>query len=606
MKEMPSEKIRAQITLSAYIKKKFPDMKMSGRRGHFRCSCPIHGGSNATAFSIDDEKGYWKCFGGCGSGSIIDLWLALHNKPQSEVTLAMESLAQESGLSISLSDSNSSTLTRSKLSKVVESVCIAAHERLMARDGASAREAHEYLTARGLSDDDIADWKIGIFPAKKETIGFLSAAAKKVVGSQSKEALEKTQLVERSQFEDARLYSQFSDRIIFPIRDDSGSYLGVSARILPSLEKEKKKDGKKKSKYINSRSSELFDKSTVLYGMHNAQLYGKSKTSSVFVCEGQMDVISLSWILNDDEIATATCGTALTEQHMQWLSKFKNVYLLFDNDDAGRRAILKALPIVNYCSSKNVRCITLTSGKDANEIACRDEDALIDDVEANQIPFFDEVARVMWNQADQTPSALHQLARDELETIKRSVDRQRLLDALEQATGLPAEDISREVTMSALPKRHKSSHFDNEHVSPQLVAFAAWLSKMDTSTRKSLLTDLDIWLDSDFVRETLLSAETETDCAVLTYLSIGRDMLDEYKRDDVDHAEQLVAQLAHSTNDSPRSHLIRIARLLLNEVRAKTLDRGHVPFLQSVVMSTAHGSDEVVFAQLSELFDEIR
>ena len=129
---------------------------------------------------------------------------------------------------------------------------------------------------------------------------------------------------------------------------------------------------------------------------------------------------------------------------------------------------------------------------------------------------------------------------------------------------------------------------------------------MDTSTRKSLLTDLDIWLDSDFVRETLLSAETETDCAVLTYLSIGRDMLDEYKRDDVDHAEQLVAQLAHSTNDSPRSHLIRIARLLLNEVRAKTLDRGHVPFLQSVVMSTAHGSDEVVFAQLSELFDEIR
>ena len=605
MKEMPSEKIRAQITISAYMKRKFPDMKMSGRRGHFRCSCPIHGGSNATAFSIDDDKGYWKCFGGCGSGSIIDLWLALHNKPQSEVTLAMESLAQEAGLSISLSDADSSTLSRSKLSKVVESVCVAAYERLIARESASAREAYEYLTARGLSDDDIKHWKIGIFPTKKDTISFLNAAAKKVLSSRYTEALEKTQLVERSQFEDARLYSQFSDRIIFPIRDDSGSYLGVSARILPSLEKEKKKDGKKKSKYINSRSSDLFDKSSVLYGMHNAHLYGKSKTSSVFVCEGQMDVISLSWILNDDEIATATCGTALTEQHMEWLSKFKNVYLLFDSDDAGRRAIMKALPIVNHCSSKNVRSITLTSGKDANEIACRDEDALIDDVEANQIPFFDEVARVMWSEADQTPSTLHQLARDELETIKRSVDRQRLLDALEQATGLPADDISREATMSALRKRHKSSNTDNERVSPQLVAFAAWLSKLDTSTRKSLLTDMDIWLDSDFVRETLLCADTDIDCAVLTYLSIGRDMLDEYEDEEVEHAEHLVAELAESGNDSPRSHLIRIARLLLNEVRAKALDRGHVPFLQSVVMNTAHSSDEVIFAQLSELFDEI-
>lgn len=609
MKELPSETIRREVVLSKYIQSKFPDLTLTGGGGRFRCTCPIHGGSNPSAFTIDDHRGYWKCFSECGSGTIIDLWLRLHGKEDSEAKLAMESLAEESGVTIASSTHPSDSLSRHTLSKVVESVCSAAHKRLADANSDSAREALNYLYDRGLSDTDLRQWSIGILPGRKAVVKFLTAAAAEIVGgSKAAKALEETQIIEASKYGDD-MFSQFAGRILFPIRDASGNFVGISARILPSDDVVSEATGKRKSKYVNSRASDLFDKSQVMFGMHSATTYGKDKTSTVFVCEGQMDVISMTWVLDDTEIATATCGTALTEQHMAWLASFDNIRLMFDSDDAGRKALVKALPIVNICGSRNIRAVTLTSGKDANEIAVEDEDVLIGDLEAGENDYLEEVARVLWLRADESPHDLYSQARDALGMLKRSVERSRLVDALAEASGLSATDISREVDMSASIKKTKTSMVtksDTMTVSSQIAPLSSWLSKLDTKTRMTLLLDMDTWLDSDYVTETLLNVQNDTDEEVLAFLSIGVGMSKVYGDDATERAETVVAMLAVSdASTSPRPHLVKIARLLLNDVRDGYLDHAHLPLLHEIATSRSELSEIETFLRLGELLTEV-
>lgn len=608
-KELPSETLRREISLSGYITSKFPDISLSGSSGHYRCRCPIHGGTNPSVFSIDDEKGYWKCFAECGSGTIIDLWLRLHDRDDSDAKAAMEALSEETGVQIrSGGNGNSQELTRHALTKVVEAVCRDAHDLLVKNKGSAAHEALEYLYGRGLSDDDLDDWTIGLLPPRKKVVSFMTAAASEVVGpKRAAEALAETQLVEDSKYGDDR-YSQFASRIVFPIRDASGNFVGVSARILPSDDVVSEKTGKAKSKYVNSRTSDLFDKSSVLFGMHNVVTYGANKTQRVFICEGQMDVISMMWVLGDTEIAAATCGTALTEQHMAWLARVGKVTLMFDGDEAGQKALVKALPIVNICGSRNVRSLVLASGKDANEIAAADEERLIADLKTGEGDYLDAVARVLWRQADESPHEFYRTARDSLSMLKRSVERQHLVDALAAASGLPNADVSREISMTAVAKKVssvKTTKTDTATVSGQIAPLLTWMSHLATKTRSTLLLDLDIWLNSDYVTEDILCVQNDTDEDVLAFIAKGVDMAETYGDDSTATAEEIVATMAASDDpSSPRSFLVRAARLLLEDVRRGYLSRSHAPVLHSIATARSPLSEVEQFLRIGELLSE--
>lgn len=147
---------------------------------------------------------------------------------------------------------------------------------------------------------------------------------------------------------------KFFGRITFPIANSMGHVVAFTGRVLDSA----------LPKYLNSPASKIFDKSSILYWLHLAK-QTISKSSEVFVVEGQMDTITLhqAWVDN----AVGISGTALTKEHIHLLKRFaKIIYLCLDSDDAGVKATF--LSIESLANEDiEVRIIRIPNGKDPDE-----------------------------------------------------------------------------------------------------------------------------------------------------------------------------------------------------------------------------------------------
>lgn len=154
------------------------------------------------------------------------------------------------------------------------------------------------------------------------------------------------------------IYSFFRHRITFPIYDTMNNIVGFSARIV---------DPNDKPKYINSAEHKAFQKSQLLYGLNRAKSEIKEH-NALFIVEGQMDVIGLARLWY--HLWVATCGTALTQEHIKLIKRFtEHLFLLFDSDDAWQEASLRALTLA-YQNSIFPKIITLPDGfKDIDELA---------------------------------------------------------------------------------------------------------------------------------------------------------------------------------------------------------------------------------------------
>lgn len=128
------------------------------------------------------------------------------------------------------------------------------------------------------------------------------------------------------------IYSFFRNRITFPIYDRMQNIIWFSARIINPDDN---------PKYLNSSEHIAFEKSKILYWLNIAKQYIKDH-DAIIIVEWQMDVIALSRL--DIAIWVATCGTALTDQHIKLIKRYtENIYLSFDNDNAGQNASIRAL-----------------------------------------------------------------------------------------------------------------------------------------------------------------------------------------------------------------------------------------------------------------------
>ena len=127
-------------------------------------------------------------------------------------------------------------------------------------------------------------------------------------------------------------YDTFRDRITFPIWDHFGKVIGFTSRAIRDDQI---------PKYLNSKDSQVFNKRNLLYGLHLAKPYIRSR-DAVIVCEGNMDQIAL--YQNGFENSVAVMGTALGASSLKRLLSFtKNIYFALDNDDAGEKAAERIL-----------------------------------------------------------------------------------------------------------------------------------------------------------------------------------------------------------------------------------------------------------------------
>ena len=213
----------------------------------------------------------------------------------------------------------------------------------------SAR-ATQYLMQRGLDPEICRQFSIGFAPPGWDNVKRGLATTPE----QEKQLLTTGILVEN---EDKKtIYDRFRDRIIFPIRDSRGRYIAFGGRVL----------GDEKPKYLNSPESPIFHKGKELYGLYEAKQANRT-LKQVLVVEGYMDVVALAQHGINYAVAT---GTATTLDHMQRLFKVTQEVISFRVDDAGRRAVWRALestlPVME--DGRQARFLFLPQGEDPDSL----------------------------------------------------------------------------------------------------------------------------------------------------------------------------------------------------------------------------------------------
>ncbi|MFM8861886.1 MAG: DNA primase [Acidimicrobiia bacterium] len=286
-------------------------LKRVGRR--WQGLCPFHQ-EKSGSFSVNGEEKLYYCFGCGAKGDVITF---VREVEHLDFVGAVEKLAVKAGITLQYTDEvqNEGRKRRTKLLDAVAAAASWYHERLLSAPDAAAARA--YLRSRGLDGDDVRRFGIGWAPEGWDEL----ARALRVPDDVFVEA-GLGFLNRRDRPTDA-----FRGRIMFPIADPAGAVVGFGGRIMPGV------DG---AKYKNSVDSAIYSKSRLLYGLHlsKAEIV---KADEAIVCEGYTDVIGFAKA--GVPRAVATCGTALTEDHVKVLRSFaRRIVLAFDADAAGQNA----------------------------------------------------------------------------------------------------------------------------------------------------------------------------------------------------------------------------------------------------------------------------
>jgi DNA primase len=299
------------------------ELKRSGRT--WKGNCIFHG-ERTPSFHVYPEDKHFKCYG-CGAyGDVFTFLQRLEGKEFPEVVRA---LAQEVGVEIpeaSEEDSAEAKARRKERNEILAASEAAGRywsARLASRFGDSARG---YLEGRGVSEESCRRFRLGV--AADAWNDLPRRLAEKGIGLP---ALKKAGLlIEREK--DGGAYDRFRNRLMFPISGMDGQVIGFGGRALGD---------EKGAKYINTPETPLYKKSKVLYGLDLARETIR-KTRAAVLVEGYFDVIGLHQVGVTN--AVAVCGTALTPEHVELLSRCdcREVTVLFDGDVAGLAAPAKA------------------------------------------------------------------------------------------------------------------------------------------------------------------------------------------------------------------------------------------------------------------------
>lgn len=304
---------------------------------HFLGLCPFHK-EKTPSFNVIEDRQFYHCFG-CGKSG--DVFKFLEEYRQITFMESVQILAERVGIRVTVNQpriDQTQPHPHQQIFSLNQDASKFYHAVLMTTMQGQA--AKDYLYSRGLTDELINYFNIGLAPAEPDYL--YQAMSKKY----DEDTLMQAGLFNLS--EGNRVFDAFQNRIMFPLTDDSGRILGFSGRIWTEGDQEKGQ-----AKYKNTRSTSIFNKSYELYHMDRAKAVAK-KTHEIYLMEGFMDVIAAyrAGISN----AVASMGTALTSEHVRHLKRFtKKVILTYDGDKAGQNAIAKSLEILQDMTVEIVR-----------------------------------------------------------------------------------------------------------------------------------------------------------------------------------------------------------------------------------------------------------
>ena len=318
------------------------NIKLDKQGKNYKGLCPFHH-EDTPSFLVSPEKKLAHCFGCGGGGDPIKFIMQIENITFPE---ALRKLAEFNGMEIKTNYKPKEDPNKKyyEIMNMAINFYKANYEKTT-----NGKEARQYLLDRGLDDETISEFNIGLSPKSSNSL---------------------FKLLKDSNFLELDIYDVglinigendshdfFVNRIMFPIYNENGNPIGFSARMFNS-------NDPNQPKYVNSRETILYHKGEVLFNIQKAK--GEMlKRKRVILHEGQMDVIA-SYKSGLKE-AICTMGTALSLTQARLLSKYtNNAIICYDGDSAGIKASKKAIKIFEQAGF-NVRLVLLPDGMDPDE-----------------------------------------------------------------------------------------------------------------------------------------------------------------------------------------------------------------------------------------------
>jgi DNA primase len=340
------ERVREEADIVSIVGE-FVKLKRVGNS--YRGPCPFHHGKDNN-FSVTANGGY-KCFV-CGESG--DVFTFVQKHLGLDFVESVKLVGNRTGVEVR--EVAKRTEERDQREPLWEVNATAAEFfRTQLWESPSGQVARDYLTSRGLSRDDADRFGIGYAP--REAAAMRGTLA--TLGFDDDRQIAAGVLLVTEDRPEPR--PRFRDRLIFPIYDVTGHVVGFGGRLLGT-------GSSNAPKYLNSGESEVFSKRKLLYGLNWAK-QAIRKADRLVIVEGYFDVIRL--MLAGISEVVAPLGTALTEQQAVLIRKYtKNVFLLYDSDQAGLKATFKAGDEL-LSNGIAVRVISLPDGEDPDTFVAK-------------------------------------------------------------------------------------------------------------------------------------------------------------------------------------------------------------------------------------------
>jgi DNA primase len=335
------DELRARTLLSSLIGRT-TKLQKAGRE--FRACCPFHN-EKSPSFYVNDDKGFYHCFGCSAHGDAIRWLTDQQGLPFMD---AVKELAQSAGMELPAMDPRAAE--KAEAAKGLHEACADAATWFTDQlNGIAGSEARSILEKRGIKPETARAFALGYAPDSR---GKLKDALKDYGDPLLIEAGLLISVEQKTP------YDRFRGRLMIPIRDPRGRTVAFGGRII----------GDGEPKYLNSPETPLFDKGRTLYNLDRAGPAAR-KSGRVLVVEGYMDVIALAQA--GFEEAVAPLGTALTEAQLERLWRMSDVPILcLDGDSAGQKAAIRAahraLPMLS--PGRSLAFVTLPQGQDPDDL----------------------------------------------------------------------------------------------------------------------------------------------------------------------------------------------------------------------------------------------
>ncbi len=349
--------VRAATDIVGVISK-YTQLRRSGQR--WVGLCPFHG-EKTPSFNVNQELGLYRCWGCQVRGDVITFVREIEHL---DFVAAVELLAGWAGITLHYSDKDEGEgrKRRARLVAAVDQAVDWYHQRLLSAPDASV--ARRYLRERGLSGEEVRAFRIGWAPDAWDELVKALKLPDDVIRDTGLGYLNRG----------GRQTDAFRGRILFPIFDANGDAVGFGGRVMP---------GGEGPKYKNTPETTLYQKSKLLYALNWSKARIVTDDRAI-VCEGYTDVIGFARV--GIPSAVATCGTALTEEHVRLLRRYaKRMVLSFDADSAGQAAAERFYQWERD-HDLEVSVADLPSGVDPADLAGSDPERLTAAVE-NAVPF---------------------------------------------------------------------------------------------------------------------------------------------------------------------------------------------------------------------------